>query len=141
MSATRKSSRITKKTCINVQLNVSDGIEFVDANGFTANMDEDEKWTGDIIDEGDEELVVNPDGTMSIKMAGKSNGTKQDATRCECPKCGLSFQSDEVNEKFTSWRFNGLGLKNAAIHSNIVDADETRKYLSSHAIQPNRLQG
>lgn len=82
-----------------MQLTESNGIEFVDTNGFSENMDEDEEWTGDIIDEDDEggeELIENPDGTMSIKMARKSNGTKKDATRCECPKCGLSFPSEEV---------------------------------------------
>lgn len=100
MSAIRKSSRITKKSCINVKLNVSDGIEFVDADGVVESMDVEEEWTAEIIDgenEDDEELIENPDGTMSIKMASKSNGAKRDATRRDCAKCGLSFSSDEVN--------------------------------------------
>lgn len=104
---------------------MSEGIEFVDANGYSENMDGDEEWTAeDEDDEGDEELVVNPDGTMSIKMAGKSNGTKKDSTRCECPKCGLSFPSEEVDFPKKKYRhFNGSSLKNEAIYSHIADAD------------------
>lgn len=94
MSATRRSSRITKKSCINVKLNASEGIEFVGVNGAVDNVDE---WTAENNgegDEGDEELIVNPDGTMSIKMA--NNGPKKDADRLECDKCGLSFPTEEV---------------------------------------------
>lgn len=101
MSATRKSSRITKKTSINVKLNISDGIEFVDANGVVENMDEEEEWTaeiglidGDEID--DEELIANPDGTMSIKLTKKSNSPKKEVAKRGCEKCGLSFPTAKV---------------------------------------------
>lgn len=96
MSAIRRSSRITKKSCISVNLNVSNGVEFVDSNGFVENMDEESKWTAEIVDDeddGDEELIENPDGTMSIKMANKT----KDTSRLECDKCGLSFATNEVN--------------------------------------------
>lgn len=99
MSATRRSSRITKKSCISVKLSVSDGVELVDANGFVENMDEESKWTAEIVDDeddGDEELIENPDGTMSIKMANKS----KDISRLECEKCGLSFPTNEVISKY-----------------------------------------
>lgn len=109
MSAIRRSSRITEKSSINVKLNASENVEFVDVNEGVENMDEmDEvdEWTAEIIDdedEGDEELICNPDGTMTIKMASKSNGTKKDSIRLDCGKCGLSFPTEEVNfAKFNS---------------------------------------
>lgn len=98
MSATRKSTRIIKKSRVNVKLDATNDIEFVDANEVV----EAEAWTADIIDgveeEVVEELVENPDGTMSIKMISKldMNGTEKDAFRLDCPKCGLSFPSAEV---------------------------------------------
>lgn len=103
MSSVRRSSRITEKSSINVKLNASETVEFVDANAGVEcmdEMDEVDEWTAEIIDDeddGDEELIVNDDGTMTIKMASKSNGAKKDAIRLDCTKCGLSFPTEEVN--------------------------------------------
>lgn len=111
MSTTRKSSRIMKKSCINVKLNASEGIEFVDANGVVDNMNE---WTAEIVDEddeGDEELIRNPDGTMSINMVNKSNGARKEAERLDCEKCGLSFPTEEVGVYVT---YGMLSLRNNA---------------------------
>lgn len=94
-----------------MKLNVSNQIEFVDSHGvvdsteWTAEIDglEIEDYTNE--GEGEEELIVNADGTMTIKMAPKSNANEQIVSqRFDCEKCGLSFPNDEVREKcLFSW--------------------------------------
>lgn len=122
MSGLRRSTRGTTST-INVKLNEKNEIEYfkveneneddallvhigVDNDDIVDDIDEDEEMP-DEHDEGEEdedeeeeELIVNPDGTMTIKMPEKKPKPKKVPLHHICAKCSKVLSSSAVSTPY-----------------------------------------
>lgn len=124
MSGLRRSTRNATST-INVKLNEQNEIEYFDVVKFEegdgnndvesivddmdadddyaeAEYEEDEEEEDEIV-EGEEELIVNPDGTMSIKMPEKKPKPKRKVPIHHiCAKCSKVHLSHAVSSQHIS---------------------------------------